>query len=91
MQWQDEDACLQPDSAGSGRQVAAQSERLVHDRLGGITEALVEMQRRVRQDDVLVDDDVVDPKVIGSLSPVADSYRIRADRVVWKADADAHP
>ena len=48
------------------------------------------MKRRVRQDDVFVDDDVVDLKVIGSLRPVANSYRIRADRVVWKADADAH-
>ena len=36
------------------------------------------------------DDQVVDAEVIGSLSPVADSHRIRADRVMWKADADVH-
>ena len=90
MQWQDENACLQPDSPGSGRQIATQRQRLVEHCLGGIAEGLVGMLRRVRQDDVLVDDQVVDAEVIGSLSPVADSHRIRADRVMWKADADVH-
>ena len=48
VQWQDEDACLGPDPPRNRRQVAAQRQRLVQNRLVGVAEGLLRMQRLIR-------------------------------------------